>query len=154
MSLSVGVLAGGNGDIRSFGFGETDDWAHEGNYERYLKAAHEFDRFIGELWTLAQLLPEYRDKTTFFITVDHGRGPAPTRWRDHGKEVTGSEDTWFAVIGPDTASLGERGNTPPTTLAQVAATVARFLGENFAQAVTNSAPPITQLFDEKHRPTP
>ena len=27
MSLSVGVLAGGNGDIRSFGFGETADVA-------------------------------------------------------------------------------------------------------------------------------
>src|SRR5688572_4955756 len=91
--------------------GETDDWAHEGNYERYLKAAREFDRFVRELWPLAQSLPEYRETTTFSITVDHGRGPAPVAWKTHGKEVSESAYMWFGVIGPDTPPLGERSNT-------------------------------------------
>jgi len=86
-------------------FGETDDWAHEGNYERYLKAAHEFDRFIGELWALTQATPEHRGSTTFLITVDHGRGPGPVAWKNHGKEIADSAYVWFAVIGPDTAAL-------------------------------------------------
>ena len=126
-------------------FGETDDWAHEGNYERYLKAAREFDRFIGELWLLAKSLPEYRGTTTFFITVDHGRGAAPTRWRDHGKEVPDSAYTWFAVIGPDTTPLGERSETPPIKHGQVAATIAAFVGEDFHTATPKSAPPIKEL---------
>jgi len=126
-------------------FGETDDWAHEGNYERYLKAAHEFDRFIGELWALAQSLPEYRGTTTFFITVDHGRGPAPVAWQKHGKEIVDSAQMWFAVIGPDTASLGERHGTPPVKQAQVAATLAAFLGEDFHSAILRSAAPIAGL---------
>jgi hypothetical protein len=125
-------------------FGETDDWAHEGNYERYLRAAYEFDRFIGELWALAQSMPEYRGTTTFVITVDHGRGPAPTRWRDHGKEIAASAATWFAVIGPDTAPLGERSRTPAIVHAQIASTVAALVGESF-HAANKSAPPIGEV---------
>ena len=125
--------------------GETDDWAHEGNYERYLKAAREFDRFLGELWALTQSMPEYRGTTTFFITVDHGRGPAPAGWRDHGQAIPDSAYTWFAAIGPDTAPLGERAKTPPIIQAQVAATLAAFLGEDFNAAVPQSAPPIASL---------
>lgn len=126
-------------------FGETDDWAHEGHYERYLRAAHEFDRFVGELWALTQSLPAYRGTTTFFITVDHGRGPAPVRWRDHGKDIAESAAIWFAIIGPDTPALGERADTPPSTQAQVAATLAALLGEDFVAAESKSAPPIAEL---------
>jgi hypothetical protein len=132
-------------------FGETDDWAHEGNYERYLRAAREFDRFVGELWALAQSMPEYRGTTTFFITVDHGRGSAPTRWRDHGKEIPDSAHTWFGVIGADTPALGERANTPAVIQAQVAATLAAFLGENLTHFNSNAAPPIAELITTQHR---
>jgi len=132
-------------------FGETDDWAHEGNYERYLKAAREFDRFIGELWALTQSLPEYRGATTFFITVDHGRGPAPVAWKNHGKEIADSAYTWFAVIGPDTPPMGERSNTPLVVHAQVAATLAAFLGENFHAAIPRTGAPITDLIRPANR---
>jgi hypothetical protein len=126
-------------------YGETDDWAHEGNYERYLKAAREFDRFIGELWTMTQSMPEYRGTTTFLITVDHGRGPAPVAWKNHGKEILESAYMWFAVIGPDTPPLGERSGTPMALQAQVAATVAALLGEDFHGAFPQSGPPIPGL---------
>ncbi|MBN8247849.1 MAG: AP protein, partial [Verrucomicrobia bacterium] len=33
-------------------YGETDDWAHEGHYERYLRAARNFDRFLSDLWAV------------------------------------------------------------------------------------------------------
>jgi hypothetical protein len=126
-------------------FGETDDWAHEGNYERYLKAAREFDRFIGELWALTQSLPEYRGSMTFVITVDHGRGPAPTAWKNHGKDISDSAYTWLAVLGPDTAPLGERANTPLAKQSQIAATVAALVGQDFNSAFSRTAPPILEL---------
>lgn len=126
-------------------FGETDDWAHEGNYERYLKAAREFDRFIGELWDLTQSMPQYRGNTTFFISVDHGRGPAPVAWKNHGKEIAGSAYIWFGVIGPDTPPLGERSKTPLVSQGQIAATLAAYLGEDFHGAFPRSAPPIGEL---------
>ncbi len=130
-------------------FGETDDWAHEGNYERYLRAAREFDRFIGELWALTQSMPEYRGTTTFVISVDHGRGPAPVAWKNHGKEVVDSAYIWFAVIGPDTAALGDRNNTPPIRQAQIAATVGAFVGQNFHASFPQSAPPIAEVVGTK-----
>ncbi|HAB18153.1 MAG TPA: AP protein [Verrucomicrobiota bacterium] len=123
-------------------FGETDDWAHEGSYERYLRAAHEFDRFVGDLWTLVQSMPEYRDQTTFVITVDHGRGPAPVAWKNHGREMVDSAYMWLAVIGPDTPALGERTGVPLVRQAQVAATVAALVGQDFAKASPKSAPAL------------
>ena len=90
-------------------------------------------------------MPEYRGTTTFMITVDHGRGPAPVAWKSHGKEILESAYMWFAVIGPDTAALGERSGTPPIRQAQVAATVAAFLGEDFHGTFPRSAPPIPEV---------
>ena len=128
-------------------YGETDDWAHEGRYERYLKSAHEFDRFLSGLWDLVQSRPEYRDRTSLVITTDHGRGPAPVAWKDHGKQMVASAYMWFAVMGPDTAPAGEREGTPLVRQAQVASTVAALLGKNF-QAFSPRAAEAIPLADD------
>ena len=47
------------------GYGDTDEWAHAGNYRLYLEAANDADRFIRELWETAQADPFYKDQTTF-----------------------------------------------------------------------------------------
>jgi len=125
--------------------GETDDWAHDGAYARYLWSAHQFDRFLSSLWQLCQSMPEYRDSTTFLISTDHGRGPAPIAWKSHGREIADSAWLWFAVIGPDTAPLGERSDTPLVLQAQIAASVAAFLGEDFNAANPKAAPPLPQI---------
>jgi hypothetical protein len=130
-------------------YGETDDWAHEGKYERYLRAAREFDRFVSELWELVQSMPVYRGTTTFVITTDHGRGPAPLAWKDHGRAIAASAYIWFAVMGPDTPALGERRDTPLITQSQVAATVAAFVGEDFHGANPRSAPPVQEVIGSK-----
>lgn len=127
-------------------YGETDDWAHEGRYERYLRSAHEFDRFLSDLWQLCQSLPEYRGKTAFLITVDHGRGPAPVAWKNHGREIVDSAYIWFGALGPGIAPLGERSNTPLVTQAQVASTVAALVGRDFQAASPAAAPRIEGLF--------
>src|SRR5579872_2641588 len=44
--------------------GETDDWAHEGRYDSYLRAAHRVDQYLKELWETVQSMEEYRGKTT------------------------------------------------------------------------------------------
>jgi hypothetical protein len=126
-------------------FGETDEWAHEGRYDQYLRSAHNVDRFIQRLWETVQSLPAYRNQTTFIVTTDHGRGSGPSAWRDHGKDIAGAEHIWVAVIGPDTPSLGERANCPPVTQSQIAATVAAFLGKDYATAFPHVAPPIADV---------
>jgi hypothetical protein len=124
------------------GLGETDDWAHAGRYDLYLETAHRFDRFVGQLWHELQRTEGYRGRTSLVITVDHGRGGGPTDWKSHGAKVAGSQKIWIALLGPDTPALGERKTAEPVTQAQVAATVAALLGEDYRAAVPRAAPPI------------
>ncbi len=127
------------------GYGETDDWAHQGRYDLVLDSAHRFDFFVKQLWDTMQGMPEYRDKTTFIITTDHGRGSGLTEWKEHGVEEKGSENIWIAVIGPDTAPLGERKQVAPVTQAQIAATVAAFVGRDYHAAVPRAAEPMAAV---------
>lgn len=122
--------------------GETDDWAHDGRYDRYLYAAHNLDRFLAELWELVQSISEYRGQTALVISTDHGRGPAPVEWKSHGEAIPDSAFIWIAVLGPDTPPLGERENTPVATQSQLAATVAALIGEDFAGAHPAAARPL------------
>ena len=42
------------------GYGETDNWAHQGRYDLVLDSAHRMDGFVKELWDTMQAMPEYR----------------------------------------------------------------------------------------------
>jgi hypothetical protein len=119
--------------------GETDEWAHEPRYDLYLDAAWRADRFIRRLWETAQAMPEYAGRTALVVAVDHGRGATDHDWTDHGRKVPAAERTWVAVMGPDTPALGLRDGLTVTT-AQVAATIAALVGEDFRTAVPAAAP--------------
>jgi hypothetical protein len=110
-------------------YGETDDFAHDGRYDHYLHSARRTDRFIKELWDFCQQDPVYKDKTTFIITTDHGRGDIVKKeWTSHGKIFKGSHEIWMAFIGPDTPPMGERKDKGKFFQNQVAKTLAAFLG--------------------------
>jgi hypothetical protein len=127
------------------GYGETDNWGHTGRYDLLLHAAHSFDHYVEQLWNTLQRLPAYRDQTTFILTADHGRGSGPVEWKEHGVEEKGSENIWIAVMGPDTAPLGERSQTGEVHQAQIAATVAALLGKDYRKAAPAAAPPIEEV---------
>lgn len=114
-------------------YGETDDFAHDGNYSAYLRSAHRTDHFIEQLWNWVQSNSHYKDKTTFIITTDHGRGTVPLdSWRSHGDKVKGAGEIWFAIMGPDTPGLGEIKTSGQYFQNQLAATVAAFLGVKYS----------------------
>jgi hypothetical protein len=127
------------------GYGETDNWGHTGRYDLLLHAAHSFDHYVEQLWNTLQRLPAYRDQTTFILTADHGRGSGPVEWKEHGVEEKGSENIWIAVMGPDTAPLGERSQTGEVHQAQIAATIAALLGKDYRKAAPAAAPPIEEV---------
>jgi Type I phosphodiesterase / nucleotide pyrophosphatase len=131
------------------GYGETDNWAHQGRYDLVLDSAHRMDGFVKELWDTMQAMPEYRGTTTFIVTCDHGRGSGLTEWKEHGAEQKGSENVWIAVIGPDTGALGERRNNGVVTQSQIAATVAAFVGKDYHAAVPRAAAPIADVLASK-----
>ena len=125
--------------------GETDEFAHMGRYDQYLRAARNADYHLRHLWDTVQSMPDYRGTTTMIVTTDHGRGNAPVEWKNHGAKVAGSDKIWIAVIGPDTPALGERTNVAPLVQGQVAATVAALLGLDFQAFSSKSAPPIVEV---------
>jgi hypothetical protein len=127
-------------------FDETDDMAHAGEYDQYLKSAHAEDAMLADIWKVLQSDPQYKDKTTLLVTCDHGRGDViKDTWRDHGRNIKESSETWCAIMGPDTQATGESKITEQLYHKQYAATIAALLGLNFTanHPVGN---PITTFF--------
>lgn len=116
-------------------YGETDDFAHDGWYDQYARAAARTDAFLADLWRRLQADPEYRDQTTLIVTTDHGRGRTLADWRHHGPATEanpqgfpGDGETWLAVLGPDTPALGAVTGGPEIVAASVPALMAQLLG--------------------------
>jgi len=100
-------------------YGETDDFAHDDSYDRYIDAAHRTDLMLAKLWGWLQSDPFYRGRTTLMIATDHGRGETPDGWPYHASAegalklgsdkadgVPGSDQIWFAAIGPGIPARG------------------------------------------------
>ena len=79
--------------------------------------------------------------TALLLATDHGRGESTENWTSHGEKVPESDRIWMAVMGPGVPPAGVRRGVA-TTQAQVAATVAALLGEDYRSAQPNAAPPL------------
>jgi hypothetical protein len=136
------------------GYGETDEWAHAGRYDLLLQAAHQVDAFIADLWSMMQQMRQYRGRTTFIITADHGRGGGEADWRSHGERVEGAQDIWIAMLGPDTPALGTFPHAVVATQAQVASTMAGVLGleEAYRAASPRAEASLRSLFGMRSIP--
>jgi hypothetical protein len=116
------------------GFGETDEYAHGGNYDEYLQSAHLFDQYIAQLWYLVNKDPFYKNNTSFIITTDHGRGKKPNSWVRHDMFTSGSKNTWLMTLGSAFTPQGEIKNDQEIFNEQLAQTIAQLLGYNFITA--------------------
>ncbi|NNG08851.1 MAG: phosphoglyceromutase [Arenibacter sp.] len=110
-------------------YGETDDFAHDGDYEAYLKSAHNTDGLIKELWEFVQGDDFYKGNTTFIITTDHGRGTQPLNtWKSHGGDIKGADEVWLVAFGKGVSPQGEITSQEQLYTNQVAPTVIEKLG--------------------------
>lgn len=123
--------------------GDTDEWAHAGEYAFMLQALTQTDTFLRELWTWLQSQPEYRGNTTLIITTDHGRGVTTRDWTSHGASVEGAQNIWLAIAGPDDRRRGEWRDSPALRQGQVAATIARAFGLDFKARHREAEPAIS-----------
>jgi hypothetical protein len=131
--------------ILFLGLGETDEYAHKGEYDHYLQKAHQVDEMIAELWYYVQTDPFYKNNTTFIITTDHGRGRKPANWNAHGFWIRGSGETWMAILGQGIVPAGEVKEKQQLYQSQIAATISMLLGESFtANHTVNSPIPLKQ----------
>lgn len=137
--------------------GETDDFAHDGNYDRYIDAAHRNDLMLSRLWKWLQSDDDYRDSTTLIVTTDHGRGDTPDTWPRHSRpddaarngeesainENMGSDEIWLAAIGPGIRSTGLLAGHWKQS--QIAATALAVLKVDPGRHIPEADPPIKEL---------
>jgi hypothetical protein len=125
-------------------YGETDDFAHEGKYDAYLKSAHASDAFIKELWDFVQTDDFYKDQTTIIISTDHGRGSASSgEWKSHGSKINGADQVWLVSFGAGVSALGEVKNSEQLHSNQIAATIAKILKVPFNEV--NAGKPVETI---------
>ena len=130
-------------------YGETDDFAHDGRYDHYLRSAHQTDKWIKELWEYLQSDPFYKGKTSLIITTDHGRGHSPmTEWKSHGTIYQGSNEIWIAALGPNILAKGELKTDAQFFQNQVAKTVAALLGFDYENEKEEVGKVLEGLFEK------
>lgn len=126
--------------------GETDAFAHDGNYGQYLETAKAEDQMISELWKIVQSIPQYKGKTALLLTCDHGRGnKIQNEWTSHGPKIEDSGQIWIAGLGPDIQNKGELKKSAQLYQAQLASTMASILGLNFKPKTHQAMPSIQTL---------
>jgi len=110
-------------------YGETDDFAHDGEYDAYLKSANTTDGMIKELWNFTQNDPFYKNETLFIITTDHGRGTDPLEtWKGHGSDIKGAGSVWMVLFGRGVAPKGEIKQQEQLYSDQIAPSILKALG--------------------------
>ncbi len=134
--------------------GDTDNRAHEGDYEAYLAAASEADNFLREMWDAYQANPRTAGRTTMIVTTDHGRGRAEDdRWRGHGSgrwrgiivpglRHAGSDAIFIAARGPGIVSTSAYTPQNCASVSQIAATLLASLGLLAEEGQPDMAPPL------------
>ena len=127
-------------------YGDTDEWAHHGDYKFYLDAIHQFDAWVKEIWEYVQSDPFYKDKTTLLITTDHGRGDLKKEnWTSHGQSIPDAHETWFAFIGPNVKPLGEMKTMQQVYQKQLVPTLVQLFGETFKPSHSAADPILIPL---------
>ncbi len=117
-------------------YGETDDFAHDGDYQAYLKSAHNTDALIKEVWEFAQQDDFYKGQTVFIITTDHGRGTEPLdTWRSHGSDIKGAGAVWMMAFGKNVRPLGEVKQEEQLYSNQFAPTILQIMGMPLAKEI-------------------
>jgi hypothetical protein len=139
--FAMAHLAAHKPQVLYLALGETDDWAHDGRYDRVLETYLRTDAILRELWEWLQREPEYRGRTSILITTDHGRGLGPS-WRHHGEKYPQSQNTWMAFVSPHMSARGEWRSHAPLETRQVAATLLRWAGLAATDFDPAAAPPV------------
>ena len=105
--------------------GDTDEYAHDGDYPKYLAALQEADRHIAKLVAIADAWATKGHRTTFIVTTDHGRS---SNFRDHGRDHPESARAWLVAAGGPIPSRGFVSSRASRRLRDVAPTLRALLG--------------------------
>jgi len=126
------------------GLGDTDEYAHHGNYAGYLDALHEADKTLGAVhqWLLAQ--QRRGTRTLLIVTADHGRASGFAQ-HTHTPEAA---RVWALVWGSGvTARVSPI--TTKSRLADIAPTIRDFVGLERDTDASAGKSLASRLFENK-----
>ncbi len=84
-------------------FRQPDSWGHAANWEKYLITLKETDAYIYKIFQFIMANEHYKDKTTIFVTNDHGRHLDGRKdgFVSHGDNCEGCRKINCFAYGPD-----------------------------------------------------
>jgi predicted AlkP superfamily pyrophosphatase or phosphodiesterase len=97
------VLAKEQPNLMLVNFKEPDGSGHANDWDAYLKGIKDTDEYIYQLWNLIQSDENYANKTTLFVTNDHGRhlNGHKDGFISHGDSCIGCKHINLFAAGPD-----------------------------------------------------
>ena len=123
--LALAYLRAEQPDFLFVGLGETDEFAHQGNYAGYLDALREADRFLGQLSAELDVRAQAGVQTALFVTADHGRASS---FKEHGKGYPESARVWLVASGAAITARGFVTSPQERHLADIAPTLRSLFG--------------------------
>ncbi|NLI16920.1 MAG: hypothetical protein GX409_11600 [candidate division Zixibacteria bacterium] len=123
-------------------FPDTDHAGHSGIWEDYLAKIREADSLTKALWDTIQTDIVMANKTTMFVTNDHGRHT--TNFTGHGDGCFGCRHVMMFAIGPD-FKRNVHFNSPRARMTDITKTAGELLGY---QSPYSTGRVMIELFDE------
>ena len=100
---SIEILKKDKPNLLLINFKEPDTWGHAGNWERFLLGIEKTDEYIYKIFQFIQSNEQYKNKTTIFVTNDHGRHLDGRKdgFVSHGDRCEGCRKLNMFAYGPD-----------------------------------------------------
>jgi hypothetical protein len=86
-------------------FVDSDFHAHQHDYQGYVNALRQYDRWLNELVDKLNTMDDYGRKTAVIVTTDHGRGSGANSWSEHGVGIPESGRIWTYIRLPQTGTF-------------------------------------------------
>jgi len=103
LSVVMNIFNEDTPQLAVINFREPDYSAHTGNWENYIRGIKSSDEFAYQIWKYIEENDFYKDKTTLFITNDHGRhlDSISNGFISHGDDCAGCRHLLLYAFGPD-----------------------------------------------------
>jgi len=126
--ILMNVLSADHPKLLYVNFREPDFSGHAGDWMAYLNGIKQVDEYIYQVWEFIQSDPIYKNKTTLFVTNDHGRhlDGVSDGFLSHGDGCDGCRHINFYAFGPDFKKGVEINE--PRELIDIHATIIELLG--------------------------
>ncbi|MBS2013190.1 MAG: alkaline phosphatase family protein [Deltaproteobacteria bacterium] len=141
-ALALRHLEEARPDFLFLGLGETDEYAHHGDYAGYVDALTTADEILGELMAALTRMGERGARTHVFVTTDHGRANG---FRDHGGRFPESGRVWLVAAGPRISARGAVPLSRALHLRDIAPTVREIVALPRVGAGREAGAPIDAL---------